>query len=58
MELGLHAAVPHAVDLELEHEPRALNAHVEREVEVIEFDAFCRRQPREQALGHRVEVCR
>ena len=56
MKLRLHASIPHAIDLQLKHQPRALYPHIQREVQIVELDPFGRRQAREQALRHRVQV--
>lgn len=58
MELGLDPPVPDPVDLELEAEPGAVDNHLEREVEVVELDPPRRREAREEAPRHGVEVRR
>ena len=57
MKLGLYASVPDTVYLELETEARAVDDHLEREVEVVELDAACRREARKQGAGDGVEIC-
>jgi hypothetical protein len=58
MKLGLHAPVPHPINLELEAEPGAIDNHLERKVEVVKLDSARRRESREQAARHRAEVRR
>lgn len=58
MELGLDPPVPDAVDLELEAEAGAVDDHFKGEVEVVELDAACRRQPRKETPRHGAEICR
>ena len=40
----------------LKHQARTLNPHIERKIQIIKLDALRRRQPREERLGHGVEV--
>lgn len=56
MKLGLHPPIPHSIHPQLKHQPRTLNPHIERKIQIIKLDPFRRRQPREQALGHGVQI--
>lgn len=58
VKVRLHPPVPDPVDLELEPEARAVDDHLEREVEVVELDAARRREPREEAARHGAQVRR
>lgn len=58
VKLRLHPPIPDPVHLELEPQPRAINRHLEREVEVVKLNAPRGSQPREQAPRHGVEVRR
>lgn len=56
MKLRMHPPIPDPIDAQLKHQARTLNPHIEREIQIIKLDALCRRQPREQTLGHSVQV--
>lgn len=56
MKLRLHPPIPHPINLKLEPQPRTINRHLKRKVEVIKLDTARRRQPREEAARHGVEV--
>lgn len=56
MKLRLHPPIPDPINLELKTQPRTINRHLERKVQVIKLDAPRRRQPREQAPRHGVQV--
>jgi len=56
MKLGNHAPIPHPIDLQHKPEPRTAHDHLERKIQIVKLHTACRRQPREQALGHGAEV--
>jgi hypothetical protein len=47
MKLRLYATISYAINLEFKKQPRTFNPHIEREIQIIKFDALRRRQPRE-----------
>lgn len=58
MKIGLDTPILDPVDPQLKHQIRALDLHMQLEIQVVELDAFCRRQPREERLGHRMQISR
>lgn len=58
MEFCFDATVADSVHLELKAESRAVDRHLEREVEIVKLDAARRRQPREQTARNCIEVRR
>jgi hypothetical protein len=58
MELRTNPSIPHAIHLQFKHQPRTLTPHIQREIQIIKLDALCRRQPRKQTLGHRIQIRR
>lgn len=58
MELGLDAAISYPIHFQLEAQPGTIHDHLQREIQVIEFDAPCRRQPCKQAPWHRAQIRR
>lgn len=57
MEFCLNTTIPDAINLQFEDQPCTFNPHVERKVQVVEFDAFGGCQAREQTLRHVVQIC-
>ena len=58
MELRLNPSIPKPINLQLKRQPRTLNHHLKRKIQIIELHAPSRRQPREQALWHCAKVGR
>lgn len=58
MELCLYASISDAVDFELKDQTCTFYPHIEREVQVVKFDALGRCQACEQALWHGVQIRR
>ena len=56
MKLRTNTPIPHPINLQLEHQPRTLTSHIQRKIQVIKLHPLRRRQSREQALRHRVQV--
>ena len=56
MKLCLHSPVPKAVNLQLKRQPRALNYHLECEIQVVEFYTACGGEAGEKTLGHGAEI--
>lgn len=58
MKLRLHPPIPHPINLQLKTQPRTINNHLERKIQVIKLHAPRGRQTREQTPRHGVEVRR
>lgn len=56
MELRFYGPIPDPINPQLEYQPCALHLHVKREVEIVKFDAFRRRQSGKKALRNGVKV--
>jgi hypothetical protein len=56
VELSLNASISHAIDFQLKDQPSAFYPHVQREIQIVELDAFGSCQAREQTLRHRVQI--
>lgn len=57
MELRTNSPIPHPINLKLKHQPRTLNLHIQRKVQVVKLHALGRRQAREQTLRYGVQIC-
>lgn len=56
VELCLNTSISDAINFQLKDQPGAFYPHVQREVQIVELDAFGSRQAREQTLRNRVQV--
>jgi hypothetical protein len=57
VEFCTDSPIPYPIHLQLKHQSRTLNPHIQGKVQIIEFDALGRCQPSKQALRNRVQVC-
>lgn len=58
MKLRTNPPILHAIHPKLKHQPRTLNPHIQRKIQIIKLHTLTRRQPRKQALRHRIQVRR
>jgi len=56
MEFCTNPPIPHPIHLQLKHQPRTLNPHIQREIQIIKLHSLRCRQPREQTLRHRIKI--
>jgi len=56
LKVRLHSAVLHPVHMQLEHQVRTLDLHMQLEVQVVELNALGGCEAGEQALRHGVQV--
>lgn len=56
MKLRLHPTIPKPIDLELKSQPRALDNHLEREIQIVKLDPARGSQACEEALGHGAQI--
>jgi uncharacterized membrane protein YccC len=56
VELGLNASISHTIDFQLKNQPGAFYPHIQREIQIVELDAFGSRQAREQTLRDCIQV--
>lgn len=58
MEFCLHSSIPDPINFQFKDQACTFYPHVEREVQVVELDAFGRCQTCEQTLRHSVQIRR
>lgn len=58
LEIRLHAPILDPIHPELKHQVRALDLHMQFEIQIIELNPLCRREPREERLRHGIEIRR
>jgi hypothetical protein len=56
MKLCTNGSIPYSINLQLKHQSRALDLHIQREIQVIELNPLRRRQSRKQALRHGIQI--
>lgn len=56
MELRTNSPISYPINLQFKHQPRRLNPHIQREIQVIKFHPLRRRQPGEQISRNRVQI--
>lgn len=58
MKFRIHPPIPNPINLQLKPQPRTIDNHLEREIQVIKLDAPRGRQPRKKAPRHGAQVGR
>jgi hypothetical protein len=56
MKLRTNNPIPNPIDLELKHQPRTVNPHIEGKIQIVKLHALGRRQPCKQGFRHAVQV--
>lgn len=58
VEFGLDTPIPHPIHPKLKHQPRTLNPHIQRKIQIVKLHALRRRQSRKQAHRHSIQIGR
>lgn len=58
MKFRADGPIPNPINLELKDQPRTLNPHIQRKIQVIKLHALRRREPGKEAFRHGVQIRR